>query len=145
MVTLLSEKIKAWKASDLCKVIIGTSTTDRGFCAGGDVKAVVEQAKAGNLREATQFFKDENTLDYELAILGKPYVVFMNGITMGGGAGLSYPASLRVATPSTEFAMPETKIGFAPDVGSQFYLAQLDGFVGAWLGITGQSVYGRAV
>lgn len=145
MIELLAEKVKAWGSSDLCKVIIGTSTTDKGFCAGGDVKSVVQMVKDDKLDEALRFFQKENSLDYALAKLGKPYVVFMNGITMGGGAGISYPATLRVATPSTEFAMPETKIGFAPDVGSQFYLAQLDGFVGAWMGVTGQSIYGRTV
>lgn len=66
-------------------------------------------------------------------------------VAVGGGAGLSYPAPLRVATETTMFAMPETKIGFAPDVGSQFYLAQLDGAVGAWLAVTGETLFGRAV
>lgn len=64
---------------------------------------------------------------------------------VGGGAGLSYPAPLRIANESTIFAMPETKIGFSPDVGAQFYLSQLDGAVGAWLAVTGESLFGRAV
>ena len=66
-------------------------------------------------------------------------------IAVGGGAGLSYPAPLRVATSTTNFAMPETAIGFAPDVGASFYLAQLDGAIGAYLGLVGESVHGRAV
>ncbi len=64
---------------------------------------------------------------------------------MGGGAGLAYGAPLRVATPTTQFAMPETNIGFAPDVGAQFYLTQLDGSIGAYIAVTGQTIYGRAV
>jgi hypothetical protein len=64
---------------------------------------------------------------------------------VGGGAGLSYPAPLRIATSTTNFAMPETAIGFAPDVGASFYLAQLDGAIGAYLGLVGESVHGRAV
>ena len=66
-------------------------------------------------------------------------------VLVGGGAGLAYPAPLRVATSTTNFAMPETAIGFAPDVGASFYLAQLDGCVGAWLGVCGDSVFGRSV
>lgn len=63
---------------------------------------------------------------------------------MGGGAGISLPAPIRIATERTMFAMPETKIGYAPDVGANYYLAQLDGAVGAWLALTGQEVFGRA-
>lgn len=63
---------------------------------------------------------------------------------MGGGAGISMPAPIRVATPRTHFAMPETNIGYSPDVGVMYYLAQLDGAVGAWLAMTGQHIFGRA-
>lgn len=144
MVTLLRPKIDAWAESDLCKVIIGTGGT-RPFCAGGDVAQIAKLAQEGNIVDALTFFKDEFELDFALARLNKPYVVIMEGFTMGGGAGLAYPAPLRVATSTTEFAMPETKIGFSPDVGSNYYLAQLDGYIGAWMAVTAQSVYGRAV
>lgn len=63
---------------------------------------------------------------------------------MGGGAGISLPAQIRIATKKTVFAMPETKIGYAPDVGGNYYIAQLDGQIGAWLAITGQETWGRA-
>ncbi len=106
---------------------------------------IAKLAQEGNIVDALTFFKDEFELDFALARLNKPYVVIMEGFTMGGGAGLAYPAPLRVATSTTEFAMPETKIGFSPDVGSNYYLAQLDGYIGAWMAVTAQSVYGRAV
>jgi 3-hydroxyisobutyryl-CoA hydrolase len=64
---------------------------------------------------------------------------------VGGGCGIGLPAPIRIATSGTHFAMPETKIGYSPDVGVNYYLAQLDGAVGAWLAITGQDVFGRAV
>jgi len=63
---------------------------------------------------------------------------------VGGGNGIALPAQIRIATPRTRFAMPETKIGYAPDVGVNYYLAQLDGSIGAWLALTGQEVFGRA-
>jgi 3-hydroxyisobutyryl-CoA hydrolase len=65
-------------------------------------------------------------------------------MVVGGGAGISMPAPIRVATSRTHFAMPETNIGYSPDVGVMYYLAQLDGAVGAWLAITGQHIFGRA-
>lgn len=65
--------------------------------------------------------------------------------TVGGGAGIALPAQIRIATPRSHFAMPETKIGYSPDVGVTYYLAQLDGAVGAWLAVTGQDIFGRAV
>ena len=108
--------------------------------------------------------KDEFEMNWLMAHLGKPYVAVMDGITstspslppaerlsemlelttvVGGGAGIALPAPIRIATSRTTFAMPEVKIGYAPDVGVNYYLAQLDGFVGAWLAVTGQEVYGR--
>lgn len=163
MVRLLTQKIRGWKESEMCRVIVGRGDGGsiggggdgavRAFCAGGDVKFVALAAQSNQLSSALDFFKAENELDYLLARignggsagLGKIYVVFMEGVTMGGGAGLSYPSPLRISTSTTTFAMPETAIGFAPDVGAQFYLAQLDGWVGAWLGVTGESIYGRSV
>ncbi|WWC89284.1 uncharacterized protein L201_004205 [Kwoniella dendrophila CBS 6074] len=143
MVNLLSKKIKNWRELESCKVIIGTGD-QRAFCAGGDVKQLVLDLKEGK-DTALPFFKSEFELNWTLGRLGKPYVSVIDGVTMGGGAGLSLPANIRIATPRTIFAMPETKIGYAPDVGSNYYLAQLDGSVGAWLAVTGQELYGRAV
>ncbi|OCF36821.1 3-hydroxyisobutyryl-CoA hydrolase [Kwoniella heveanensis CBS 569] len=142
MIDLLSSKIKNWRELESCKVIIGTGDS-RAFCAGGDVKQLVLDLKEGK-ETALPFFKSEFQLNWTLGRLGKPYIAVIDGVTMGGGAGLSLPAAIRVATPRTIFAMPETKIGYAPDVGANYYLAQLDGAIGAWLAITGQELYGRA-
>ncbi|WRT66410.1 uncharacterized protein IL334_003366 [Kwoniella shivajii] len=143
MIDLLSKKIRNWRELESCKVIIGTGD-QRAFCAGGDVKQLVLDLKEGK-DTALPFFKSEFELNWTLGRLGKPYVAVIDGVTMGGGAGLSLPATIRIATPKTVFAMPETKIGYAPDVGANYYLAQLDGSIGAWLAVTGQELYGRAV
>ncbi|WVF71488.1 hypothetical protein IAT40_006294 [Kwoniella sp. CBS 6097] len=142
MIDLLSSKIKNWRELESCKVIIGTGDS-RAFCAGGDVKQLVLDLREGK-ETALPFFKSEFQLNWTLGRLGKPYIAVIDGVTMGGGAGLSLPAAIRIATPRTIFAMPETKIGYAPDVGANYYLAQLDGAIGAWLAITGQELYGRA-
>lgn len=154
---------QTWKDSDLCDLIVGQGN-ERGFCAGGDVKALVEGLEQDQTL-GVKFFKDEFEMNWLMANLGKPYVAVIDGTTsmsvhrgfipslgecsvqadgiVGGGAGISLPANIRIATSKTAFAMPETKIGYAPDVGANYYLAQLDGAVGAWLAVTGESVYGR--
>ncbi|TFL07281.1 3-hydroxyisobutyryl-CoA hydrolase [Pterulicium gracile] len=147
MLDLLRNKIMEWNKSDLCGTIVGRGV-GKSFCAGGDVLTVVENAKASSRQrnhQAIQFFKDEFDLDYLLASMNKPYVVVMHGNTMGGGVGLSLPAQFRIATETTVYAMPETKIGYYPDVGASYYLSRLDGELGTFIGLTGDSIRGRSV
>ncbi|KAK0441016.1 3-hydroxyisobutyryl-CoA hydrolase [Armillaria borealis] len=145
MLGLLRPKIESWRKSELCGVILGRGT-GRAFCAGGDVASVAQNAANPETRKrAIKFFKDEFELDYLLATIQKPYVALMDGITMGGGVGLSAPATFRVATENTLFAMPETDIGYCPDVGGSYYLSRLDGEIGTYLSLTGARLKGRAV
>ncbi|KAF9066315.1 3-hydroxyisobutyryl-CoA hydrolase [Rhodocollybia butyracea] len=145
MIELIQAKIEEWRNSNLCGVIWG-SGEGRAFCAGGDVETVVRDASDPKTRaKAIEFFHKEFALDYILSTLDKPYVAIMDGITMGGGVGLSAPASFRVATENTVFAMPETKIGYCPDVGASHYLSRLDGELGTYLALTGDILKGRAV
>lgn len=123
----------------------------RALCSGGDVVAVVTAANSKDPKvrqEALTFFKDEFQLDYQIATLhqGKNPRIFisvMDGITMGGGVGLSLHAPIRIATEKTLFAMPETGIGYFPDVGVTRCLARLDGKVGQYLGMTGARISGE--
>lgn len=98
---------------------------------------------------------DSYRLNWKLAQVGKPYVAIIDGIVsgysvchaltaVGGGAGISLPAPIRIATKRSMFAMPEQRIGFSPEAGSSYYLSQLDGYIGTWLAVTGTDVYGRA-
>ncbi|KAK7467509.1 3-hydroxyisobutyryl-CoA hydrolase [Stygiomarasmius scandens] len=145
MLELLRPKIEEWSKSPLCGVIWG-SGEGRAFCAGGDVAGVVADASAAETRpRAVEFFRKEFELDYILGAVDKPYVAIMDGITMGGGVGLSVLASFRVATENTKFAMPETKIGYCPDVGASFFMSRLDGELGTYLALTGETISGRAV
>ncbi|KAG6851294.1 hypothetical protein H0H93_011730 [Arthromyces matolae] len=145
MLSLLRPKIEEWSASDLCRTIVGT-TTGANFCAGGDVKAVLKNSSNPETRaQAIDFFKREFEMDYILASLSKPYVAILEGLTMGGGAGLTAYASFRIATENTIFAMPETKIGYCPDVGGNYFLSRLDGEIGTFLALTGGEVKGRDV
>ena len=114
----------------------------RAFCAGGDVAALAKwntEGAAGQ-QKSTDYFALEYKLDHLIATYSKPYVAFMDGITMGGGVGLSTHAPFRIATEKTVFAMPETTIGFFPDVGASFFLTRMDGNMGTYLALTSEQL-----
>nr|GMD59378.1 3-hydroxyisobutyryl-CoA hydrolase-like protein 1, mitochondrial [Ipomoea batatas] len=114
----------------------------RAFCAGGDIVAIYNMLKQGNLEETKQFFSSAYKFMYILGTYLKPHVALLNGITMGGGAGVSVPGTFRVATDKTVFATPETLIGFHPDAGASFHLSHLPGYLGEYLGLTGDKLSG---
>ncbi|KAJ7286295.1 3-hydroxyisobutyryl-coenzyme A hydrolase isoform 1 [Mycena rebaudengoi] len=145
MLKLLRPKIEEWNNAKLCNVIAGTGN-GRAFCAGGDVESVIRNAaNSGTRQEALDFFQQEFDLDLRLAGLNKPYVAILDGLTMGGGVGLSAGAPFRVATENTVFSMPETKIGYTPDVGASYFMSRLDGELGTYLALTSATLKGRAV
>ncbi|RIB09845.1 3-hydroxyisobutyryl-coenzyme A hydrolase [Gigaspora rosea] len=154
MIRNMTPQLQAWNESDLCKVIILKATGNKAFCAGGDVKhvkrlctllGVINDMEQGEEQHAVKFFEEEYQLNHLIATLDKPFVSFLDGITMGGGVGLSVHAPFRVATENTVFAMPEAKIGFFPDVGGSFFLPRFDGEVGTYLALTGASLKGLDV
>ncbi|KAI7902948.1 ClpP/crotonase-like domain-containing protein [Cokeromyces recurvatus] len=145
MVKAITPQLQAWENSDLAKIILLKSSGGKGFCAGGDVKTVVDLAEKGEFSTATKFFEEEYQLDHLIATMDTPFVAIMDGITMGGGVGLSVHAPFRIATENTLFAMPETGIGFLPEVGGSFFLSRLDGQLGTYLGLTGKRLKGLDV
>lgn len=140
--------MQEWEYSELANIIIiGGNSGGNGrkaFCAGGDVATIVEQNSSGPDGQASSkaFFALEYRLDQLIATYSKPYVAYMDGITMGGGVGLSVHAPFRIATENTIFAMPETSIGFFPDAGGSFFLPRLDGYIGTYLALTGNWLSG---
>ncbi|PNX82157.1 3-hydroxyisobutyryl-CoA hydrolase 1-like protein, partial [Trifolium pratense] len=100
----------------------------RAFCAGGDVAAVVRDARGGDWRFGAIFLGTQYKLNYFMATYSKPQVSILNGIVMGGGAGASMHGRFRVVTENTVFAMPETALGLFPDVGASYFLSRLAGF-----------------
>ena len=118
------------------EVVIIDHAGERGFCAGGDIRVAAESG-AGDCRLAREFFMTEYRMNELMFRFAKPIAVFMDGITMGGGVGISMPGRFRIATERTLWAMPEGDIGFFPDVGEGWYLPRLPGHVGTWLGMTG--------
>ena len=116
----------------------------KAFCAGGDVAALAQLNTQGPSGQAKSkaYFALEYQLDHLIASYPKPYIAYMDGITMGGGVGLSVHAPIRIATERTLFAMPETTIGFFPDVGASFFMPRLDGEVGTYLALTSERLKG---
>ena len=114
---------------------------EKSFCAGGDVRAVTE----GAFEDGKSFFRDEYRLNALIGSFKKPYIAIIDGITMGGGVGLSVHGKYRVATERTMFAMPETAIGLFPDVGGGHFLPRMTGKLGLYLGLTGFRLKGRDV
>ncbi|HEV2600436.1 enoyl-CoA hydratase/isomerase family protein [Sphingopyxis sp.] len=141
MCEAMIDALLKWRDDDAVEAVIIDHSEGRGFCAGGDIRMLAESgAKDG--KEARLFFHTEYRLNHLLFTYPKPVVAFMDGITMGGGVGISQPAKYRVATEHTRFAMPETGIGLFPDVGGGWYLPRLEGRVGTYLALTGARLDG---
>ncbi|KAI9015839.1 ClpP/crotonase-like domain-containing protein [Phycomyces nitens] len=142
MIKLILPNLLAWEKSELANVII-LKGSGRALCAGGDVRDVVESLK--DQEHLSEIISNEYRLLHTIATLETPYVALMDGITMGAGGALCAHGGFRVATENTVFAMPETAIGLFPDVGSSFFLPRLDGKIGTYMAMTGNSVKGEDV
>lgn len=139
MCQALTAALLAWRDDPNIELVLLDHAGERGFCAGGDIRMLAESG-AGDGRAAAEFFMTEYRLNHLLMVYPKPIVAVIDGITMGGGVGLSLPARYRVATERTTFAMPETGIGLFPDVGGGWHLPRMAGHTGIWLALTGARI-----
>ena len=137
MCTAMIGALQAWRGDEAVEVVLVDHAEGRGFCAGGDVVQASTDPVA-----AHAFFHEEYRLNHLMFTYVKPIVAFMDGVTMGGGVGISQPAKYRIATENTLFAMPETGIGLFPDVGGGWYLSRLPGAMGEYLALTGARLDG---
>ena len=133
--------LDSWAEDPAIEAILIDHADGRGFCAGGDIRMIAESGASDGMA-AREFFRTEYRMNHRLFTHAKPIVAFMDGITMGGGVGISQPARFRVATENTKFAMPETGIGLFPDVGGGWFLSRLPGRVGQHLALTGARIDG---
>ncbi|MCW5723504.1 MAG: enoyl-CoA hydratase/isomerase family protein [Maricaulaceae bacterium] len=136
MVHAMTRALLAWKDDDSVKAVVVDGEGEKGFCAGGDIRMLHDSGKAGT-DEARLFWFDEYRLNTLIKRYPKPYLALIDGVTMGGGVGVSVHGQFRVAGDNTLFAMPETGIGFHPDVGGAYFLPRLAGEIGMWMGLTG--------
>jgi enoyl-CoA hydratase len=142
MCEAMSEALLRWRDDAAVEAVLIDHAEGRGFCAGGDVALVRRSALEDGGAAGRAFFFAEYRLNHLLFSYPKPVVAFMDGVTMGGGVGISQPAQLRVATENTLFAMPEGAIGLFPDVGAGWYLPRLRGRTGAFMALTGARLDG---
>jgi enoyl-CoA hydratase len=131
--------LRAWAEDLSVHAVVVRGAGERAFCAGGDVRAVYEAGSgiSGDPDLPAVFFREEYELIRRIHRFPKPYIALIDGITMGGGAGISVNGAYRIATEQTLFAMPETAIGLFPDVGATRFLNRCPGHVGRYLGLTG--------
>ncbi|MFE1665224.1 enoyl-CoA hydratase/isomerase family protein [Microbacterium sp. P02] len=140
MIELMAAALDAWEHDPDIDIVVLDGAGDRGLCAGGDVRGLYEQIIGGRTEETSVFFRAEYALNARIAEYPKPIVAIADGITMGGGIGLAGHASVRVVTERSRLAMPETRIGFTPDVGGTWLLAHAPGRVGEYLALTGSTM-----
>jgi enoyl-CoA hydratase/carnithine racemase len=143
MIALIRKAIERAAVDETVGMLLFYGAGERGFCAGGDIKAMARDVREGRVDQALHFLAEEYALDLSLHRFTKPVVVLADGITMGGGLGLAAGADLVVATERTRLAMPETRIGFFPDVGATGWLFEKcpPGYP-EYLGLTGYEVQG---
>ena len=138
MVEALALQLTAWEGDAAVTRVVVTAAGGRAFSAGGDLRALFDAGSAGRYREALAYWRTEYALNALIKRYRKPYVALIDGIVMGGGAGISVHGSHRVAGDGFAFAMPEVGIGFIPDVGATWFLPRLPGEFGLYCALTGE-------
>src|SRR3569623_1828715 len=141
MVQAMTRALLVWRIDPDVRIVLIDHAEGRGFCAGGDVVTIAKDVPQG-AQVGRDFFFHEYRLNHLMYTYPKPGVAFMDGVTMGGGVGISCPCRYRVATERTLFAMPETTIGLFPDVGGGRYLSRLRGRSAQYLALTGARLDG---
>lgn len=140
MVRLLQAYLNEWATDSQIKAVMLRGSGERAFCAGGDIRTLYDQHLAGDAQAIETFFAEEYALDLCIHRYPKPVIALMDGFVLGGGMGLAQGASLRIVTERSKLGMPETAIGYFPDVGGSYFLPRLPGEMGLYLGLTGSQV-----
>ncbi len=140
MVVMMRAALDEWAARDDVLAVAVVGAGERGLCAGGDIVSLHADARAGGGAAAAAFWSDEYRLNAAIARYPKPYVAVMDGIVLGGGVGISAHGSHRVVTERSRIGMPETGIGFLPDVGGTWLLSHAPGELGTHLALTGTMI-----
>ncbi|MFF0149204.1 enoyl-CoA hydratase [Amycolatopsis sulphurea] len=141
MVRAIIAQLQSWRDDAGVRAVLVEGAGERGLCAGGDIRSIYEDAKAGGT-DSLEFWADEYRMNALIGRYPKPYLAIMDGIVMGGGVGVSAHGSHRVVTDRTRLAMPEAGIGFVPDVGGTYLLSRAPGELGTHVALTAGSVSG---
>lgn len=139
MIRLIAEALTEFENDPSVAAVMVTGEGERGLCAGGDIRMIYESGRE-RPAEGAQFWREEFVVNSRISAYPKPYIAIMDGIVMGGGVGISAHGSHRVVTERTRLAMPETGIGYFPDVGATWLLPHAPGEFGTYLGLTGRDI-----
>lgn len=139
MIQTLQRQLSIWAQQTDIKAVVIKSDHEKAFCAGGDIREICNY-KQQHDTPFLQFFREEYQLNYFIANYPKPYIALLNGIAMGGGLGISLHGRYRIADTTLKLAMPETGIGFFPDIGGSYFLSRCPGGIGYYLGLTGNII-----
>lgn len=142
MIRGIADALEAWRADSEVAMVVIDGAGDRGLCAGGDIRGLRQHAIDGRNDLSRRFWHDEYALCATIDEYPKPYIALMTGITMGGGVGVSAHGSIRIVTETSRIAMPETRIGFSPDVGGTWLLTRAPGELGTYLALNGSAMSG---
>jgi len=137
MVRKIDKALSDWETDPAVALVVMDGAGERGFCAGGDIRALYDAVKAERFEDPETFFREEYHLNRRIARFAKPIVALMDGVVMGGGIGLGGHSSHRVITERSLLAMPETRIGFLPDVGGTYLLGVAPGELGTHCALSG--------
>lgn len=146
MVRAITHTLLAWRDDDAVQAVVVRSSSDKAFCAGGDIRFFHDLGRATPQQGSAlveDFFTEEYALNHLVHHYPKPYIALMDGVVMGGGMGVAQAgphSRTRIVTDRTRMAMPETNIGLFPDVGASYFLSRLPGRLGLYLGITGATI-----
>ncbi|MEU8414705.1 enoyl-CoA hydratase/isomerase family protein [Amycolatopsis japonica] len=141
MVLAMLDHLETWRADPDVRAVLIDGAGDRGLCAGGDIRAIYEDARAGGTA-SLRFWADEYRLNLLISRYPKPYLALMDGLVMGGGVGVSAHGSHRIVTERSRVGMPETGIGFVPDVGGTYLLSRTPGELGTHIALTAGAISG---
>ena len=141
MVSAMLEQLTRWADDDAVATVLVRGAGERGLCAGGDIVAIYQDMLDGGDATA-DFWAQEYRLNALISGYPKPYVAFMDGLVLGGGVGISAHGSVRIVTERTRMGMPETTIGFVPDVGGTLLLSRSPGESGTHAALTGAHLSG---
>ena len=139
MVREMQRTLDKWAGDPAVERVVIAGAGEKAFCAGGDIRALYDWGRAGD-GQFLDFYREEYQLNITIKRFPKPYIAIMDGITMGGGVGVSVHGSHRIATDRLTFAMPETGIGLFPDVGGTYFLPRCPGEIGLYVGLTGARI-----
>lgn len=143
MVREITRLLMEWKDDARVGLVILQSGSEKAFCAGGDVRSVYEARLRDDREFMAAIFREEYLLNFIISVYPKPYISLIDGIALGGGVGVCVHGSHRVITERAAMGMPETNIGFFPDVGASFFLNRCSGEIGTYLGIVGEGIAGE--